>query len=158
MTLNPENCHIGEGQISFWGMKVSAPGVSPDPKKMEALKHASAPQTKYELISFLCMARSSQDFIPAFATRTAALRELTKKHAHFKWGEDHEDEFRDIRRSLLESLALAFFNAGLPTHIFVDAHIEGLSAILAQGNDHSMAQPVAIASRATSETEARYPH
>lgn len=133
MTLNPEKCLMGEKQVAFWGVLVSAQGISPDPEKISSLKQAPSPQNKYELNSFLCMARSNQDFIPSFAARTAALRELTKKHTHFKWTTKHEEEFTDIRNSMVKSMALAFFNPLLHTHIFVDAHAKGLSAILAQG-------------------------
>ena len=42
-------------------------------------------------------------------------------------------------------------------YIFTDAHITGLGAMLAQGDDVSSAKPVAFASRTTNKAEANYP-
>ena len=43
-----------------------------------------------------------------------------------------------------------------PTFIFVDAHITGIGAMLAQ-DDITSARPVAFASRTTSQAETQYP-
>ena len=43
------------------------------------------------------------------------------------------------------------------TYLFVDAHCTGLGAVLAQGPSIEDCLPVAIASRATSKIEQRYP-
>ena len=43
------------------------------------------------------------------------------------------------------------------TFIFTDAHITGVGAMLAQGEDRKSAKPVAFASRTTSKGEAKYP-
>ena len=40
-----------------------------------------------------------------------------------------------------------------PTFIFVDTHITGLGAMLAQGDDITSAKTVAFASRTTSQAE-----
>ena len=45
----------------------------------------------------------------------------------------------------------------LPIYVFVDAHVSGLGAILAQGTTLETAKPVAIVSRTTNDAEKRYP-
>ena len=55
LTLNPNKCIFKKSEIPFWGMIVSKDGVRPDPSKVQALKDASRPRTKNELMSFLCM-------------------------------------------------------------------------------------------------------
>lgn len=152
MTLNPEKCCLGAETITFWGVKVGESGVSPDPEKVEVLANAKVPTTKKELVSFLCMARANQDFIPAMASRTPALRALTHKSVHFKWEPHHQREFQSqsLWKALVGSINLAYFIPKLTTHIIVDAHIDGLCAIMAQGETPITGQAVAIASRATS--------
>ncbi|XP_059098519.1 uncharacterized protein K02A2.6-like [Tigriopus californicus] len=157
MTLNPEKCILGAKSIRFWGVLVGQNGISPDPEKIEALQYARTPTSKKELISFLCMARANQDFIPAMASRTSSLRALTHKHARFRWEARHKEEFQSLCGALSGSIGLAFFNPKLPTHVIVDAHTDGLCAILAQGDTPLSGQAVAVASRATSEVEKRYP-
>ncbi|XP_059091067.1 uncharacterized protein K02A2.6-like [Tigriopus californicus] len=157
MTLNPAKCTIGHKEITFWGVRISEWGVSPDRDRARALREARPPTTKQGLISFLCMARSHQDFIPSIAGLTPNLRALTRKHVPFKWEKEHQREFDALRQALSEDTQLAFFNMSLKTHVIVDAHRDGLGAILAQGPTIESARPMAMASRSTSSTEKRYP-
>ena len=68
-------------------------GVSPNPEKVQALREATRPENKAELMSFLCMLQSSSEFIPHLSKETVHLRELTKKAVRFKWTEECQKEF-----------------------------------------------------------------
>ena len=57
----------------------------------------------------------------------------------------------------IQDVLLRYFDMTKPTFLFVDAHITGLGATLAQGNSIRDAKPVAFASRTTSLAETRYP-
>ena len=157
LTLNYKKCVFTAKEIKFWGLIISAEGVRPDPSKVEAVKHFTAPNNKEELISFLCMMQSNADFMPGFAKKASVLRELTKKSARFTWKVQHEQCFQDLLASFKKDMLLQFFDGNLPTFVFVDAHETGLSAILAQGESPENARPVALASRSTSLAERNYP-
>lgn len=157
MTQNPEKCCLGVESITFWGVRVGANGVSPDPAKVQALANARIPACKKELISFLCMARANQEFIPAMASCTPALRALTHKSVHFRWDRRHQEEFESLQRALIGSICLSYFDQSHTTHIVVDAHVDGLCAILVQGDGPTTGQALAVASRATSATKKLYP-
>lgn len=157
LTLNPKKCIFKKREIPFWGCIIGDYGVRPDPSKIQALEAVRRPQSKEELISFLAMARSNADFIPQIAQKTEHLRALTKKWASFQWTEKHEQEFNDLKTSFRQDVSLSFFNVDLPTFIVVDASPHGLGAILLQGKDVDRSRPVALASRATTDTESRYP-
>ena len=58
LTFKASKCVFAASEILFWGLIVSAEGVRPDPAKVEALSHMTAPKDKDELISFLCMMQS----------------------------------------------------------------------------------------------------
>jgi hypothetical protein len=103
------------------------------------------------------MIQSLKDFIPNLARKTTHLRHLTKKHSKFRWGRDCQSEFEVLRGALKDQTLLRHFSPNLPTYIFVDAHITGMSAILAQGESIEEAKPIAFASRATTPIESRYP-
>lgn len=156
MTLNPDKCILRKKEIPFWGMIVTKSGVKPDPAKVTSLKRATRPNSKDEVMSFLCFVQSFGDFIPHLSRKTTQLRSLTKKHKEFNWSPACEKEFKEIKKSLQEDTALRYFNVDLPTLIFVDAHTSGISAILTQGRDIKR-YPVAFASRATRPEEQRYP-
>ena len=157
LTLNVDKCHFNKSEIPFWGMRVSAQGVSPDPSRVEALRDAAPPQSKKEVMSFLCMVQSFSEFIPNLSRKTSHLRALTKKNVHFAWSKECQQEFADLRTALTDKVTLSHFDVEKPVTIFVDAHRSGLSAILAQGTDGGGNQVVACASRATTPVERRYP-
>ena len=131
-------------------------GVKPDPSKVEALTFLTAPSNKEELISFLCMMQSNSDFIPNFAQRSAKLRELTKGKARFVWNKEHQQCFQQLVDAFQKDVLLRYFDMSKTTYVFVDAHVTGLGAMLAQGKGVKEAKPVAFASRATTHAEARF--
>ncbi|CAB4036085.1 Hypothetical predicted protein [Paramuricea clavata] len=139
------------------GMIYGEDGVKPDPSKVEALVHLTAPTSKEELVSFLCMMQSNSDFIPNFAQRTAKLRELTKGRARFVWSNEHQICFQRLIDAFRKHVLLRYFHMSKPTYVFGDAHMTGLAAMLAQGNSVREAKLVAFASRTTSQAETRYP-
>ena len=157
ITLNAKKCQFGKKEISFWGMIYGEDGVKSDPSKVEALVHLTAPTSKEELISFLCMMQSNLDFIPNFAQRSAKLRELTKGRARFVWSNEHQICFQRLIDAFRKDVLLRYFDMSKPTYVFVEAHMSCLAAMLAQGNIVREAKPVAFASRTTSQAEARYP-
>ena len=91
LTLNPNKCHFGLAEIEFWGMLFGKEGVKPDPKKVEALNHLTKPESREEVISFLCMMQSNASFIQDFAKKSAKLRELTKSSTKFHWDSKHDE-------------------------------------------------------------------
>ena len=55
LTLNLEKIQFKQTQVSFYGQCWSKHGISPDPKKMQALKHMEFPPDKETMRSFLGM-------------------------------------------------------------------------------------------------------
>ena len=158
MTLNEHKCIISKESIPWWGMIISKDGISPDPEKVRDIKDLTPPKNKDEVKSFFCFVQSNKDFITSIASKTVNMRKLLKKHAHFKWTKECNEEFNNLKEELREDILMQHFDPSLNTYIYVDAHKTGLSAVLKQGNDEEKARPVVIASRATTDTETRYPN
>ena len=78
MPLNADKCQFYKHEVPFWGFLINEGGAWPNPETVEALRQATRPETKEELISFLCMVQSNKDFVPNIAQNTQHLRELTK--------------------------------------------------------------------------------
>ena len=157
LTLNTDKCQFGMEEIKFWGMIVNAGGVQPDPEKVDALVGLEPPKSKDELFSFLCMMQSCSDFIPSFAQKAATLRELTKEKTRFRWEAKHQKCFEDLLSAFRKDILLRYFDPSKPIFLLTDAHITGIGAILAQGDDIATAKPVAVVSRATTDAEKKYP-
>ena len=156
LTLNPNKCLFKRDSIPFWGMIITGDGVRPDPEKVQALREASRPESKAELMSFLCTLQASSEFIPHLSKETVHLRELTKKSVRFRWTDECQKEFKRLQGLLCDATLLTYFDTDLPTYVLVDAHRTGLSAILAQGDSPATAKMVSCASRATTPVERRY--
>lgn len=61
-----------------------------------------------------------------------------------------------LKGTLCKETLLNFFDPSLNTYLFIDSHITGISAIIAQGKDLATSKPIAFASRSTSSVERRY--
>ena len=78
--------------------------------------------------------QSNSDFIPNFAKKSGILRELTKKNAQFKWGNEDQKCFEHPINSFCKDTLMRYFDMKKTIYIFTDIRISGLGAILAQGN------------------------
>ena len=157
LTLNPGKYKFGYKEIKFWGMIFSADGMGPDPDKIGALNFITAPTNKDDLIIFLCIIQSNSNVIQNFTQKAAPLREMIHHNIHFKWKPIHQKCFESLIQDFKKDTLLRYYDMRKKIFVITDAHITGLGAILAQGDDLDSARPVVIASRATSKAESKYP-
>ena len=156
MTLNAEKCIISKAEVPWWGLVISSRGISPDPKKVEAVKQMTPPSNKEEVTSLICMLQSSgytKDFVIGLAEKTKHMRKLLKKNAKFKWNSQCDKEFNLLKEEFYKDILMRHYDPSLETFIEVDASRHGLSAILMQGEDRHI---VAVASRSTTPVESKY--
>ena len=103
-----------------------------------------------ELQTFLGMATYLGRFTPKLATLNAPLRGLCKKGSEFVWGPEHKKAFYEMKASISSEATLKYYDGKKPLVLQVDASLRGLGAALLQE------EPIAYASKAFSETVARY--
>ena len=151
LQFNSEKCAIKVPKIAFFGMVYDANGVHPDPKKVDAIKSMSPPDTKAQLREFLGMVTYLSPFIPNLSSQTSSLRELLKEDAVFTWTQSHQQAFDSLRDQICKDATLAYFDSSKDTVIQVDASMQGLGATLMQDN-----KPIAYASKSLSDAETRY--
>ena len=101
--------------------------------------------------------QSNSEFIANFSKKSAVFRELSKSKTKLEWKKEHEEYSLALLKEFWQDVLLRYFNITKPTFSFVDAHITGLGAMLAQEDDITFAKPVAFASRTISQAESRYP-
>lgn len=150
ITLNKSKCEFSKNEVEFFGYVFSKKGVSPDPKKVDAIKDAAAPTNPGEIRSFLGLANYVSRFIPDFATLTAPLRALTHKNSTWKWTKVEQESFDRLKTGLTTE-AMAYFDTSKPTEVHVDASPVGLGGILVQEG-----KIIQYASKALSDVEKRY--
>ena len=151
LTLNLEKIHIKQSQVSFYGHIWSKHGISPDPKKIQALKHMEFLPNKETIRSFLGMINYLNRYSALSAHLAAPLSALTHQATDYKPGKVHLENFQSLKMEISNVKALPYFNINAETTLQMDASKKGLGASLIQNR-----KVVCYASRALTKTEQNY--
>lgn len=157
LTINLPKCKFRVPSMLFFGYVFSSEGISPDPKKVEALKKASAPTNPTEVRSLLSSVAFCSRFVPNFASITKPLRRLTCKDVEWQWSTTEQTAFDKLKEALSKDNVLGYFDPHKETEIYVDGSPIGLGAILTQRDTKTnTVTPLYYASKALNPTESRY--
>ncbi|XP_052806647.1 uncharacterized protein K02A2.6-like [Mya arenaria] len=151
LTLNKQKCEFGKTSVKFYGFVFSDKGISPDPAKITAVQNIAEPKTTGELRSFLGMTNYLSKFIDKYSTITAPLRDLLKDSSDFKWTNQQQTAFDQLKQALCSDTVMSYFDPKKHTELWVDASPEGISGILIQEN-----KVIAYGSRSLTPVEKRY--
>ena len=94
LTLNSEKIQFKQSQVSFYGHIWSENSISPDPKKIQALKHMEFPPDKETMRSFLGMINYLNRYSALSAHLAAPLSSLTHQATDYKPGKTHLENFQ----------------------------------------------------------------
>lgn len=154
-SLNISKCSFLQSKITYLGREISADGIRPSERKVEALTRVPSPSNVKQVRQFMGLAGYFRKFIADFARRTACINQLTKKDVPFTWTDEHEKAKQYIINCLTTKPLLVVFNPELPTELHTDASSLGYGGILFQKYD-GQNRVVAYFSKRTSPTEAKY--
>ena len=84
LTLNPAKMQFRLPQVSFFGHQWSARGLSPDPKKIAAVKQMELPQGMETMRSFLGLVNYLNRFSPHLAELSEPLRQICRQNIKFE--------------------------------------------------------------------------
>ena len=142
----------------LFGHVYSEKGMSPDPKKVEAIQNVAPPTNASEVRSLLSSAAFCSRFIKDFALITRPLRQLTCDGARWQWTQEEQLSFERLKSALSTKTTLGYFDPKKPTSIFVDGSPIGLGAVLTQEEESSKeVTPLHYASCPLTPTQTRYP-
>ena len=128
LTFNLEKIQFKQSQVSFYGHIWSKHSISPDPKKIQALKHMKFPPDKETMRSFLGMINYLNRYSALSTHLAAPLSALT--HQTTEPGRVHQENFKKMEISNMK--ALPYFNANAETTLQMDASKKGPRASLIQ--------------------------
>ena len=151
MTLNPDKMQFRLPQVSFFGHQWSARGLSPDPKKIEAVKRMELPQDLETMRSFLGLENYLNWFSPHLAELSDLLRQICRKSEEFQLTETVHVAFSRTKGEISKNVTLPYFNPNSSTTLQTDASKKGLGAVLLQNS-----KPVMFASRVLTGGERNY--
>ena len=98
-----------------------------------------------------------QKFISDFTQIVKPLQGMIKKNANFKWNPPRKEAFNNIKRAIVEVLALHSldFNKGFILYTF--ASDSSLAAVLTQKDDNNDEKPISFMSSGLQGAELNYP-
>ena len=162
LTLNVDKCAFSINSVVYFGMVFSDKGMSPDPKKVSAIRDCKQPDTVSAVKSFLGMTSYLSRFISNYSTVTAPLRDLIRNRSGDMrvaglWQNCHAIAFESIKGSLSTESALSYYDENKEIELIVYASPIGVAAVLTKKNKDNSFSVLPYASRALTDVEKRYP-
>lgn len=156
LVINPAKCLFAQQEVPFLGHLVSASGITPLLRHVEAVKNFPPPTDKQSLQRYLGLVNFFRRFLPAAALMlkplTDALRSTTSS---WSWTPQMQSAFEASRSALAEAATLRHPRPGAPVSLAVDASAHHIGAVLQQLEGSNWA-PLAFYSRKLSEAEQKY--
>ena len=129
LTLNSKKIQFKQTRVSFYGHCWSKHGISPDPKKIQALNHVELPLDKETMRSFLGMINYLNRYSALSVHLTAPLNALTHQATDCKPGKVHFENFNRLKVEISNMKALPYFDVNAETTLQMDASKKGLGSM-----------------------------
>ena len=150
-----EKCKFAQASVEYLGHTLSAEGISKG-SKVEAVKKMPSPKDVSSLKSFLGSVQFYSKFIPNLSTMAEPLYHLTKKTSTWKWGDDEQLAFDQLKTVLSSDQVLVHFDPEKPLGLACDASNVGIGAVLFHRYPDGSERPIANVSKTLTPAERNY--
>ncbi|XP_029348460.1 uncharacterized protein K02A2.6-like [Acyrthosiphon pisum] len=155
VSINVDKCKLFEKEVDYLGHTLSNKGISPQIRKLEAIKEARAPNNVTELQAYLGLLNYYGKFIPNLSSELYDLYKLLRKDVKFVWSDKCQEVFENSKSLLLQNQVLEIYDQKKPIVVCADGSPYGVGAILSQVVDE-VEKPVLFASSSLSPAEQKY--
>ena len=152
LKLQPAKCAFFQSEVKYLGHIVSWEGVAADPSNVNKVCSWPVPTTAEEVQQFLGLANYYRRFIRDFANIAKPLHRLTECMAMFKWTDDCQAAFDELRNQLISTPNLAFPDYTERFILDTDASDTGLGAVLSQLDEEGAEHVVAYGKPLTNQS------
>nr|CAD2199831.1 unnamed protein product [Meloidogyne enterolobii] len=158
LKVSPKKCILASTQMNFLGHTINSSGYSPSLSKVETITNLPVPKTLKEVRHCVGMASFFRKHIPNFSMIVEPLTRLTRKEITFKWEEEQQKAFEEIKKILSSEPVLVFPNYNEPFHVFTDASQTGQGgALMQKDKEKNTYKAIAYCSRSLSNSERKWP-
>ena len=149
--LNFNKIQYKQKEVEFFSETYTTQGHKPSDMKVKAITEMPKPTTLKDLQTFLGMVQYLSKFLSRIAEIAEPLGDLTKKHAPYAWGPEHNHAFDSIKKERVQASILRYYDPRKETVLQSNASIKGLGACLLQDG-----HPIYFASKSLQDAEHRY--
>ena len=157
LLLNPKKCEFAVSKAEFLGFTLTADGISPSDKHLEALRSYISPVNIKEIRVFLGLINFFKKHIPNKAILCKPLNDLTRKNAIFDWSTTCQANFEKLIQILTTTPALAYPRFNEQFYLATDASNMAVGGVLTQYSEKLKAhKPIGYCGRALNKHERNY--
>jgi RNase H-like domain found in reverse transcriptase/Reverse transcriptase (RNA-dependent DNA polymerase) len=138
-------------ELEYLGYLINCKGVRPTLKKVEAISNIVTPKTSKQLPSFIEMVNYYRVVWPKRSHLLAPLSALTSSKTKWKWTEECQTAFDEIKQLISRETLLTYPDFKLPFERHTDASQVQLGACISQAG-----RPVAFYSRKLNPAQTWY--
>ena len=167
LKIKGKKCVFASKSIEFLGHNVSAEGISPSTKKVEAIVDMHPPKNLNEVMTVIGLFSYYRRFVENFGVIATPLYDLvntmggskktrSEKPVNLDEHPDCLNAFETLKKALTSKPVLTFPTLGRAFRIYCDASSVGMGSILTQIDDNGDEKVIEYASKKFTETERRY--
>ena len=119
-------------EVGFLGHVISGEGIAVDPTKVQSVTEWLAPTSVGEIRGFLGLTGYYRRFIENFSNIVKLMTKLLKKDTKFKWTEDCEASFQELKKRLIIALVMILPDIHNDFQVYCEASRQGFGGVLMQ--------------------------
>jgi hypothetical protein len=154
LRLKFSKCTFAADSVKYLGHIIQNNCVRPMKDNLVSIRNFPTPKTQKNVRQFLGKINFYHKYVPNIAIKLEPLHKLLRKDQKFEWTEDCQKSFEEMKEILCTQPVLAIFDPNLPIHIYTDASLLGVGAVLKQPQDKEE-KPVAYFSKKLNEVQKR---
>ena len=157
LKLKPSKTFLFQQEVEYLGHQLSAKGIAMIPSYQDKITSWPSPKSKQDLIHLLGVFGYYRAFIPNFAKTTQGFTSLRKLGAEFKWTEELEKDFIQLKKDFKSNNTISFpiYKSKEPFMLTIDFSVLAIGVTLSQKQDDKE-QLIAAAGRRTTPGERNY--
>ena len=147
LKVNARKSNFCAIETEYLGYILSRDGIKPQPKKVQSILALTPPKNVKDLRRFLGMVQYYRDLWARRSEMLAPLTSLVGECGHtkqskllkvkkkpWKWTEDHQKAFDDVKATIAKDVSLAYPDYSQGFEIYTDGSKRQLGAVITQNN------------------------
>jgi hypothetical protein len=154
--LKLKKCEFHVQETEFLGHWISTEGIHMDQNKVKAIVEWPQPENVKHVQQFIGLVNYYRRFIGGYAEIMHALFKLLKKSKKFKWDEDCDKAFVEVKKQIISAPILVQNDPEKEKTLKTDASDYAIGMRLTQPGDDGKPRPIAFYSRKLIQAELNY--